>query len=48
VKEGDKICRPCSTVIFEAKEREKCPICGREMESYKKEEKEEEAKMEHP
>ncbi len=37
MKEGDKVCKSCSTVVFGAKEKEKCPICKKEMEPYKKE-----------
>ena len=38
MKEGDKVCKPCGTVAIDAKEEEKCRICGRKMEPYKKEE----------
>jgi RNA polymerase subunit RPABC4/transcription elongation factor Spt4 len=48
VKEGDKVCRFCSTVVIDAGEKEKCRVCGKEMEPYKKEEKKEEVKVEHP
>ncbi len=42
----DKICRHCGIVKLEGEKEEKCPLCGRKMEPYKKEKKE--TKTERP
>ncbi len=47
MKETDKVCKACSTVVIDARKKEICPVCKREMEPYKSYKKEEEVKLEH-